>query len=133
VQSFLPLKNFLLTGQIGMALSGMSKSVLHSNCAPLYLSKTPIIEDKSIRANRQHIMEALVYLKHLREWLFHSQTGVGVRNSWGVGVGTGVGVNNLLGVDLGVNFYCLNFALALATNAPLYKLIYRKYVYNMYI
>jgi hypothetical protein len=42
--------------------------------------------------------------------------GVGVRNSLGVGVGTGVGANNLSGVDLGVDFYCLNFALALASN-----------------
>jgi hypothetical protein len=49
-------------------------------------------------------------VKHLREWLFHSRTGVGVRNS----LGAGVGANNLLGVDLGVDFYCLNFALALA-------------------
>jgi hypothetical protein len=48
--------------------------------------------------------------KHLREWLFHSQTGVGVRNS--SGLGTGVGADNLLGVDSGVDFYCLNSALA---------------------
>jgi hypothetical protein len=50
--------------------------------------------------------------KHLREWLFHSRTGVGVRNSSGVGVvvGMGVGANNLSGVDLGVDFYCRNFA-----------------------
>jgi hypothetical protein len=41
---------------------------------------------------------------------------VGVRNSLGVGVGTGVGANNISGVDLGVDFYCLNFALALASN-----------------
>jgi hypothetical protein len=59
-------------------------------------------------------------LLHLREWLFHSLTGVGVgvRNTLGVGVGvgTGVGVNNLLGVDSGVDFNCLNFALAMASN-----------------
>jgi hypothetical protein len=56
--------------------------------------------------------------KHLREWLFHSGTGVGERNYSGVGVrlGTGVGTNNRLGVDSGVEFYCLNFALALASN-----------------
>jgi hypothetical protein len=49
--------------------------------------------------------------QHLREWLFHSRTGVGVgvRNFSGVKVVTGVGVNNLLGVDSGVDFYCLNF------------------------
>jgi hypothetical protein len=51
--------------------------------------------------------------KHLREWLFHSQTGVGVgvRNSLGVVVGTGVGANNLLGVDSGVDFlseFCIS-------------------------
>jgi hypothetical protein len=61
-----------------------------------------------------------LHSKHLPEWLFHSRTGVGVRNSSGVGVGvgvgTGVGANNLFGVDLGVEFYCLNFALALASN-----------------
>jgi hypothetical protein len=51
---------------------------------------------------------------HLREWLFHSRTGVGVRNY--LGVGTGVGANNLLRVDSGVDFNCLNFALALASN-----------------
>jgi hypothetical protein len=41
---------------------------------------------------------------------------VGVRNSLGVGsgVGTEVRANNLLGVDLGVDIYCLNFALALS-------------------
>jgi hypothetical protein len=50
---------------------------------------------------------------------------VGVRNSLGVGVGTGVGSNNLSGVDLGVDFYCLNFALALASNTLVYKVIYR--------
>ncbi len=38
----------------------------------------------------------------------------GVRNS--SGVGTGVGAKNLTGVDSGVDFYCLNFALALASN-----------------
>jgi hypothetical protein len=71
--------------------------------------------------------------KHLREWLLNSRTGVGVgvRNSSGVGVGvgTGVGANNILGVD----FYCLNFALALASNTLVYMVIYRTDVYNMYI
>jgi hypothetical protein len=62
----------------------------------------------------------LVNTKHLREWLFHSRTGVGVRNSLGVGVGTGVGAHNLWGEDLGVNFYCLNFALAEASNTLVY-------------
>jgi hypothetical protein len=72
---------------------------------------------------------------HLREWLFHSRTGVGVRNSLGVGVGvgTGVGANNLFGVDLGVDFYCLNFALALASNTLVCKVLYITDVYNMYI
>jgi hypothetical protein len=48
-----------------------------------------------------------IYTKYLREWFFHSRTGVGVgvRNSSGVGVGTGVGANNISGVDLGVDFY----------------------------
>jgi hypothetical protein len=57
--------------------------------------------------------------KHLREWLFHSGTGVGVgvRNSSGVGVGA----NNLSGVDSKVDFYCLNFALALAYNTLVNK------------
>jgi hypothetical protein len=54
-----------------------------------------------------------ILAKHLREWLFYSQTGVGVRNYLGVGVGTGVGSNNLLGVDSGVDFYCLNFCISL--------------------
>jgi hypothetical protein len=49
---------------------------------------------------------AVVTSKHLREWLFHSRTGVGVGvgNSSGVGggVGMGVGANNLSGVDSGV-------------------------------
>jgi hypothetical protein len=42
-----------------------------------------------------------------------------VRNSSGVGLGmgTGVGANDLSGVD----FYCLNFALALASNTFVYK------------
>jgi hypothetical protein len=73
--------------------------------------------------------------KHLREWLFHSRTGVGVgvRNSSRVGVGTGVGPNNLSGVDLRVEFYCLNFALALASKTLVYKVIYRTDVYEMYI
>jgi hypothetical protein len=48
-------------------------------------------------------------------------------------VGTGVGANNLSEVDLGVDFYCLNFALALASNTYVYMVIYRIYVYNMYI
>jgi hypothetical protein len=38
-----------------------------------------------------------------------------VRNS--SGVGTGVRANNFSGVDSGVDFYCLNLALALASNA----------------
>jgi hypothetical protein len=55
----------------------------------------------------------------------NSGVGVGV----GVGVGTGVGANNLLVVDLRVDFYCLNFALALASNT----LVYRTDVYYMYV
>jgi hypothetical protein len=55
--------------------------------------------------------------------------GVGVGNTLGVGVGA----NNLLGVDSGVDFYCLNFALALASNTLVYMVIYRSDVYNMYI
>jgi hypothetical protein len=37
---------------------------------------------------------------------------VGATNYSGVGVGVvrGVGADNLSGVDLGVDFYCLNFA-----------------------
>jgi hypothetical protein len=52
---------------------------------------------------------------------------VGVRNYSGVGVevGTGVGANNLSRVDLGVDFYCLNFALALASNTLVFEVIYR--------
>jgi hypothetical protein len=49
--------------------------------------------------------------KHLREWLFHSRTGVRVKKSSGVGVRTGMGANNLLGVDSGVDIYCLKFSL----------------------
>ena len=49
-----------------------------------------------------------IHASDLREWLFRSQTGVGVgvRNSSGVGsgVGTGVGANNISGVDSGVDF-----------------------------
>jgi hypothetical protein len=77
-----------------------------------------------------------VYTKHLR-------TGVGVRNSSGGGggvgtgvgggVGTGVGANNILRVDSGVDFYCLNFAVALASNTLMFKLFYRTDAYNMYI
>jgi hypothetical protein len=76
-----------------------------------------------------------VRIKHLREWLFHSRLGVGVRvkNSLGVGVGTGVGANNLLGVDSGVDFYCLNFALVLASNTLVYMVIYRTGVYTICI
>jgi hypothetical protein len=63
--------------------------------------------------------------------------GEGVRNSSGVGVGvgvgTGVGENNLLGVDLGMDIYCLTFALALASNTLVYMVIYRTDVYNVYI
>jgi hypothetical protein len=60
---------------------------------------------------------------------------MGVRNSSGVGVGvgTGVGANNLLGTDLRMDFYCLNVALALASNTLVYKVFYRTDVYNMYI
>jgi hypothetical protein len=77
----------------------------------------------------------LVGIKHLREWLFHSQTGVevGVRNSSGVGVGMGVGANNLSGVDLGVDFYYMNFVLALTSSTLVYMVIYRRDVYNMCI
>jgi hypothetical protein len=56
-----------------------------------------------------------------------------VTNSLAVGVGMGVGANNLLGVDLGRYLYCLNFALALASNTLVYKVIYRTDVYNIYI
>jgi hypothetical protein len=65
--------------------------------------------------------------------LFHSRTGVGVgvRNS--LRMGMGVGANNLSGVDSGVDIYWLNFAFALASNTLVYKVFYRKYVYNMYI
>jgi hypothetical protein len=38
-----------------------------------------------------------------------------MKNSSGVGVGAVLGVA-VLGVDYGVDFYCLNFALALAAN-----------------
>jgi hypothetical protein len=70
---------------------------------------------------------------HLREWLFHSRTGVGVRNSSGVGVWKEVGENNLSRVDLGVDFYCLNFALALASNTIVNKVYYKTDVYDIYI
>jgi hypothetical protein len=88
-----------------------------------------------VRFDQNYNMRIFVAIKDLLEWLFHSKTGVGVgvRNSSGVGVGTGVGLNNLSGVDSGVNFYFLNFELALASNTPVYKLIYRTYVYIMYI
>jgi hypothetical protein len=52
-----------------------------------------------------------------------------VRNSLRVGVRTGVRANNLLGVDSGVDFYCLNFALALASNTLVYEVIYSIYGY----
>jgi hypothetical protein len=50
-----------------------------------------------------------------------------------VGNSSGVGANNLLGVDLGVDFHCLNFALALASNTLVYEVIYRTDVYNIYV
>jgi hypothetical protein len=42
-----------------------------------------------------------------------------------LGVETGLGAINILGVDSGVDFYCLNFSLALASNTLVYKVIYR--------
>jgi hypothetical protein len=43
-----------------------------------------------------------------------------------LGVETGLGAINILGVDSGVDFYCLNFSLALASNTLVYKVIYKK-------
>jgi hypothetical protein len=47
--------------------------------------------------------------KHLREWLFHSRSGLGVTNYSGVGSGVGVAEKKNSGVDYGVDFFCLYF------------------------
>jgi hypothetical protein len=46
--------------------------------------------------------------KHLREWLFHSPSGVGVgvTNYLGVGSGVGTGANNFSGVDFLLSVFC---------------------------